>query len=72
MPKRRDRVVKCRPHGMSAEPALRALRPVGAPAIHRGRAIAARLVAQVVAVAHERIDRAHGIALLAFDSRTKE
>ena len=58
-----NRVMERRPDGMPAEAALERLLEFPPPALE-GRARGARLVAQIVAVAHEGIDSAHGFALL--------
>src|SRR5208337_3927539 len=58
-----DRMVKSRPDGMPAETALESAGELGAPAVE-GRARSAGFVAQIVAMAHEGVDGAHGLALL--------
>src|SRR5215471_789046 len=62
-----DGMMKRRPQRMSAELPFKRILEFGAPSLHR-RARGARLIAQVIAVAHEGIDGAHRLALL----RTEE
>src|SRR5690349_20358367 len=56
-------VMECGPDGMIAEAAFERVFEFGSPALHGG-AGGARLIAEVVTVAHEGVDGAHRLALL--------